>query len=89
MGLGWTYTKGVVSAIRLTKFGKFDIPLIQTDTSITYGNSGGGLYTSKGELVGINTSIADPRLGSGLGFSIRVLVLNDLKPECLVAAAKK
>jgi S1-C subfamily serine protease len=89
MGLDWTYTKGVVSAIRMTKFGKFDVPLIQTDTSITHGNSGGGLYTSKGELVGINTSIIDPRLGTGLGFSLRVSVLNDLKPECLFAEAKK
>jgi S1-C subfamily serine protease len=89
MGLDWTYTKGVVSAIRMAKFGKFDVAMIQTDTSITHGNSGGGLYTSKGELVGINTSIVDPRLGSGLGFSLRVSVLNDLKPECLFAGAKK
>jgi serine protease Do len=61
--------------------------LIQTDTSITHGNSGGGLYTTAGELVGINTSIADPRFGNGLGFAIRTSILADLKPEGLSLSA--
>jgi S1-C subfamily serine protease len=84
IGLGWTYTKGVVSALRPDRRGAFNVSLIQTDTSITHGNSGGGLYTTTGELVGINTSIADPRFGNGLGFAIRTSVLADLKPEGLM-----
>jgi S1-C subfamily serine protease len=83
VGLGWTYTKGVVSALRQRNANGREIPVIQTDTSITYGNSGGGLYSLAGELIGINSSIADPRLGGGLGFAIRPQILIDLKPPGL------
>jgi S1-C subfamily serine protease len=80
VGLGWTFTKGVVSAVRHERKGPHDVQVIQTDTSITYGNSGGGLYSAEGELIGINSSIVDPRLGKGLGFSIRPRILVELKP---------
>ena len=88
LGLGWTYTEGAVSATRKIPSplgGKSrDVPIIQTDTSITFGNSGGGLYSSEdGHLVGINSAIANPNLGKGLGFAIRVSVLMDLKPDGL------
>ena len=87
LGLGWTYTRGVVSAVRTERFPrnepKRDVPIIQTDTSITFGNSGGGLYASNGELIGINSSIVNPSLGKGLGFAIQMSVLLDLKPDGL------
>ncbi|CAN5889592.1 hypothetical protein BH23PLA1_BH23PLA1_25900 [soil metagenome] len=83
VGLGWTYTRGVVSALRQERFGRRNVPIIQTDTSITYGNSGGGLYNARGELIGINSSIVDPRVGAGLGFAIRTSLLTDLQPEGL------
>ena len=83
IGLGWTYTRGVVSALRQNKANGREFGIIQTDAKLTYGNSGGGLYTSNGELIGINTAIADPRLGGGLGFAVRPQILIDLKPEGL------
>ncbi len=46
---------------------------IQTDAAINQGNSGGALCNSKGELVGINTSIASIGGGNiGIGFAIPV-----------------
>ncbi len=44
---------------------------IQTDASISRGNSGGALLNLNGELIGINTAILAPGGGSvGIGFAI-------------------
>ena len=87
LGLGWTYTRGQISALRKERLPhndpRRDVPIIQTDTSITFGNSGGGLYTPAGELIGINSSIVNPNMAKGLGFAIRTTVLLDLKPPGL------
>jgi S1-C subfamily serine protease len=83
IGLSWTYTKGVVSQNLTQKFGERDVSIIQTDTPISPGNSGGGLYTKGGKLIGINTAIINPLVASRIGFSIRVSVLAELKPEML------
>ena len=88
-GLGWTYTKGVVSATRKHKYPPdrptHEVPVIQTDASITFGNSGGGLYSSAdGQLLGINSFIGDPSRGGGLGFAIRATALMELKPDGLM-----
>ena len=50
-----TYTRGVISGIEKTlKFGTSETPLLQTDTAINSGNSGGGLFrASDGLLIGI------------------------------------
>src|SRR3569833_2086641 len=48
---------------------------IQTDASINQGNSGGGLFTMDGRLVGINSAIMVPHGGAGsigIGFAIPV-----------------
>lgn len=56
--LYWSYTRGVVSQIR-PKFtmekGAFVADVIQTQTPISPGNSGGPLLSSAGKLVGVNT----------------------------------
>ncbi len=88
LGMGWTHTKGSISQVRKIPVGPEnktrDVSFIQTDTSITFGNSGGGLYlASSGELIGINSSILDPRLGGKFGFAIRPLILLALKPPGL------
>jgi S1-C subfamily serine protease len=87
MGLGWTFTRGVVSALRQHEYGTRKVPVVQTDTRIGPGNSGGGLYNQKGELIGINTFVLSPSQSSagetGLGFAIRKSVLTELKPEML------
>lgn len=73
-GLESTVTSGIVSAVgRLVpSVGQILIPMIQTDAAINPGNSGGPLLNSRGELIGVNTSILNPtgRSSAGLGFAV-------------------
>ena len=49
-----TVTDGIVSALnRQVTVQDNDMTLIQTDASISPGNSGGGLFNANGELIGI------------------------------------
>lgn len=70
-GLGGSASAGIVSARgRNINAGPFD-DFIQTDAAINRGNSGGPLFNSKGEVVGISTAIFSPTGGSiGIGFAI-------------------
>ncbi len=70
-GLEGTVTVGVVSGqgrtdLGITTFENF----IQTDASINPGNSGGPLINLEGEIIGINTAVAE--IGSGVGFAIPI-----------------
>ena len=53
-GLELSLSRGIVSQLRGV-FGKRSAPLVQTDAAISPGSSGGGLFNSRGELVGITT----------------------------------
>jgi S1-C subfamily serine protease len=74
LGLSQTVTHGIVSAtargqLGITTFEDF----IQTDAPINFGNSGGALVDSGGELIGINTAMVAKSLGvEGIGFAIPV-----------------
>ena len=74
MNLSFTATFGMISAIdRFTPSSPPYVPFIQTDATMNPGNSGGPLFNSHGELIGINTMIitAGSDAGSiGLGFAI-------------------
>lgn len=62
-----TYTNGIVSRIDQER------GLLQTDAAINPGNSGGPLLNSRGELIGVNSSIfTTGRTGGniGIGFAI-------------------
>jgi len=50
--------------------------LLQTDTAINEGNSGGPLINLKGEVVGINTAVAAKGQAEGIGFA---LPMNSIK----------
>ena len=70
-GLGGTVTAGIISArARNINAGPYD-DFIQTDASINRGNSGGPMFNTAGDVVGINTAIFSPTGGSvGIGFAI-------------------
>jgi Do/DeqQ family serine protease len=74
LGLSQTVTNGIVSAtgragLGISTFEDF----IQTDAPINFGNSGGALVNSNGDLIGINTAIVAKSLGvTGIGFAIPV-----------------
>tara|TARA_B100001778_G_scaffold324668_1_gene319270 strand:- start:5184 stop:6698 length:1515 start_codon:yes stop_codon:yes gene_type:complete len=70
-GLGASVSAGVVSArARDINSGPYD-DYIQTDASINKGNSGGPMFDTDGNVVGINTAIFSPTGGSvGIGFAI-------------------
>ena len=70
-GLGGTVTAGIISArARDINAGPYD-DFLQTDASINRGNSGGPMFNTRGEVIGINTAIFSPSGGSiGIGFAI-------------------
>lgn len=70
-GLGGTVTAGIISAReRNINAGPFD-DFIQTDAAINRGNSGGPMFNSNGEVIGINSAIFSPSGGNvGIGFAV-------------------
>ncbi|MBK6703982.1 MAG: trypsin-like peptidase domain-containing protein [Caulobacteraceae bacterium] len=69
-GLGGSLSVGVVSARnRNIDAGRYD-DFIQTDAAINRGNSGGPLFNTDGEVIGVNTAIVSPTGASvGVGFA--------------------
>ncbi|KAF1081874.1 MAG: hypothetical protein GQF41_1514 [Candidatus Rifleibacterium amylolyticum] len=72
VGLNWTYTEGVISALRKNSFGTRDLTVVQIQTPLNHGNSGGGLYDLDGYLIGVNTWIYAKTVTEGLNFSIAI-----------------
>ena len=68
-----TVTDGVVSALnRQVTVQDNDMTLIQTDASISPGNSGGGLFNASGELIGIVNAKSSYSEAEGIGFAIPI-----------------
>ncbi len=70
-------TSGIVSALdRKLSINDQSLSLIQTDTAINQGNSGGPLLNSCGQVIGINSSKLSASYGmasiEGLGFAIPI-----------------
>jgi putative serine protease PepD len=73
-GLEETVTSGIVSALhrQMTSPSGFAIPdSIQTDAAINHGNSGGPLFDTQGNVVGVTSQIESDSGGNdGVGFAI-------------------
>ncbi len=72
-GLGGSATAGIISARgRDLQAGPYD-DFIQIDAPINRGNSGGPVFNTDGEVIGVNTMIYSPNGGNvGIGFAIPV-----------------
>jgi len=78
LGYEHTVTVGVVSFLGRTLF---DVSLdnyIQTDAAINFGNSGGPLINSRGEVIGINTAVSSR--SSNIGFAIPINAATAILP---------
>ncbi len=71
--LGGTATEGIISALdRTLTIEGTTLTLMQTDAAINGGNSGGGLFNGKGELIGIVESKASAVGVEGLAFALPI-----------------
>ena len=71
--LGGTVTNGIVSATeREIDVNGVTMSLIQTNAAVSPGNSGGGMFNMKGELVGIINAKSSGTGVEGLGFAIPI-----------------
>ncbi|MBR5253370.1 MAG: trypsin-like peptidase domain-containing protein, partial [Clostridia bacterium] len=71
--LGGTVTNGIVSATeREIDVNGVTMSLIQTNAAVSPGNSGGGMFNMKGQLVGIINAKSSGSGVEGLGFAIPV-----------------
>jgi len=86
-GLESTVTAGVVSA-KGRSLPNDSVPFIQTDVAVNPGNSGGPLFNTRGEVVGINSQIYSQTGGyQGLSFAIPIDVAVRIKDQ-IVATGK-
>ncbi len=78
-GLGSTVTAGIISARnRDIEAGPYD-DFIPTDAPINKGNSGGPLFDTDGNVIGVNSAIFSPTGGSvGIGFAIPSNLVRDI-----------
>jgi serine protease Do len=83
-GLGGSLSVGVVSARnRNIDAGRYD-DFIQTDAAINRGNSGGPLFNTDGEVIGVNTAILSPTGNSvGIGFATPTSIVRPVVDQIL------
>ena len=83
-----TVTAGVVSAKHRSLPDDGFVPFIQTDVAVNPGNSGGPLFNSRGEVVGINSQIYS-RSGGYMGVSFSIPIELAMKVEQQIVATGK
>ena len=82
--LGGTVTDGIVSALnRDISVEGNEMTLMQTSAAISPGNSGGGLFNTNGELIGIVNAKYSDEDAEGLGFAIPVNAMKTVVQDLL------
>ncbi len=79
-----TVTAGVVSAVGRSLHDDSAVPFIQTDVAVNPGNSGGPLFNTRGEVIGINSQIYSRSGGyQGVSFAIPIDVAQHVERQVL------
>jgi serine protease Do len=74
-GLEHTATQGIVSAVGRALPSDSYVPFIQTDAAVNPGSSGGPLFNTDGEVIGVNSQIYSQSGGyMGLSFAVPINV---------------
>lgn len=86
--LGGTVTEGIISALdREIEIEKETMTLLQISAAVNPGNSGGGLFDEKGNLIGIvNAKVSIDSSGDpieGLGFAIPANIVQEISGELI------
>lgn len=77
-----TVTAGIVSA-KSRETGDF-VPFIQTDAAVNPGNSGGPLFNTRGEVIGVNSQIFSGTGGYlGISFAIPANIVMDVANQIM------
>lgn len=79
LGYEHTVTVGVVSYVGRKLFNASLDNYIQTDAAINFGNSGGPLINSRGEVIGINAAISSR--ASSIGFAVPISGVAAILPQ--------
>lgn len=86
-GLDHSLSKGIISALgrKIMGIGEVSISdMIQTDTAINQGNSGGPLIDSQGNVIGMNTMIySTTGSNTGLGFAVPIDTIKRVVPQLI------
>lgn len=87
-GLDQSLTRGVISALGREITSRMQTTIydvIQSDTAVNPGNSGGPLLDSAGRLIGVNTAIFSPTGASaGISFAIPSDTVRRIVPDLIV-----
>lgn len=82
--LGGTVTNGIVSALeREVTIDGDNMTLLQTNAAVNPGNSGGGLFNMRGELIGVVNAKSSGDDVEGLGFAIPVNTVYEIITELI------
>jgi serine protease Do len=76
LGYEHTVTVGVVSFLGRKLFDESLDNYIQTDAAIDFGNSGGPLINTRGEVIGINAAVSSE--GNNIGFAVPINQARDI-----------
>jgi serine protease Do len=79
LGYEHSVTAGVVSYVGRKLFDRSLDDYIQTDAAINFGNSGGPLLNSRGQVVGINAAISSR--ASNIGFAVPINQAREILPQ--------
>ena len=79
LGYEHSVTVGVVSYIGRKLFDASLDSYIQTDAAINFGNSGGPLINTRGQVIGINAAIS--ARGSSIGFAVPINLATAIMPQ--------